>query len=140
MKKSFNENFSNSLTLYEKHVTRSKKVVLFPENDRVKIVLSLTRPHGRNCIRTQYFLLKQTNKQTNKKKTSSKKGKETKKTKLVVNFEFYSKMFTLVIEFKIHNGGRSVSRIQETRVNLFWLKHFVLDTSFLCSMEQQACS
>ena len=67
-------NFLNSLTLYEKHVTRSKKVVLFPEIDRVKIDLSLTRPHGRNCIRTQYFLLKQTNKQT-KKKTSTKKRK-----------------------------------------------------------------
>ena len=33
-----------------------------------------------NCIRTQYFLLKKTSKQTNKQNTHKKKEKETKKT------------------------------------------------------------
>ena len=36
----------------------AKKVVLFPEISRVKIFLSLTRPHSRMCIRIYIFNLK----------------------------------------------------------------------------------
>ena len=47
---------------------RSKKVVLFPEIDRVKKFLSLTRPHSQMCIRIYIFSFKQKNTQTNSKR------------------------------------------------------------------------
>ena len=32
-------------------LSETKKIVLFPEIDRVKIFMSLTRPHSRMCIK-----------------------------------------------------------------------------------------
>ena len=59
---------------------------MFPEIDRVKIFLSLTRPYSRICIRIYIFnFKKQTNKQKKKQKTkqnkNTKKEKETKEKK-----------------------------------------------------------
>ena len=60
---------------------RHKKVVLFPEIDRVKFFSSLTRPHSRMCIRIHVFnFKKQTNKPKNK---NTKKAKETKEEKRI---------------------------------------------------------
>ena len=68
-----------------------KEVVLFPEIDRVKFFLSLTRPHSQMIIRIHIFNFKKqqtnskktnkTNKQINKQKP--KKAKETKEEKTI---------------------------------------------------------
>ena len=51
-------------------LTEAKKVVLFPENSRVKIFLSLTRPHSQMCIRIK-----------KKKKKTKQEDKENQKRK-----------------------------------------------------------
>ena len=48
------------------HESGQKKVVLFPEIGRVKMFLSLTRPHNQMCVRIYVFKLKK--QQTNKNK------------------------------------------------------------------------
>ena len=53
-----------------------KKVVLFPEIDRLKIFLSLTSLHSQMCIRIFFFNFK---KQTNKQKKNTKKQTKQKK-------------------------------------------------------------
>ena len=53
-----------------------KKVVLFPEIDRLKIFLSLTCLHSQMCIRIFFFNFK---KQTNKQKKNTKKQTKQKK-------------------------------------------------------------
>ena len=63
--------FKRELQIYV--VKANKKVVLFPEIGRVKILLSLTRPHSRMCIRVCIFNFKKT-KQNNTKQ----KGKKSK--------------------------------------------------------------
>ena len=55
-----------------------KKVVLFPEIDRIKIFLSLTRPLNRMCIRIYIFNLKKKN---NKPTAATKKSINQKKQK-----------------------------------------------------------
>ena len=52
-----------------------KKVVLFPEIDRLKKFLSLTSLHCQMCIRIFFFNFK---KQTNKQKKNTKKANKTK--------------------------------------------------------------
>ena len=59
-----------------------KKVVLFLEIGRLKIFLSLTRPHCRMCIGIYTFIFKK-NKQRNKQKNKNKKAKEIKKEKRI---------------------------------------------------------
>ena len=51
------------------------KVVLFPEIGLVKIFLSFTHPHSRNCVRIYAFIFK---KQKSKKNKTTKKAIETK--------------------------------------------------------------
>ena len=56
------------------HYGRPKKVVLFPDIGRVKIFLSLIRPHCQMCIRIYIFNFTKTKRQNKK----TKKAKETK--------------------------------------------------------------
>ena len=71
---------------------RPKKVVLFPEIGRVKLFLSLTRPHSRMCIRVLSFSFK---KQTSKQKAPKiqKKAKETKEEKRIFPENRLKKIF-----------------------------------------------
>ena len=57
---------------------------MFPEIDRVKIFLSLTRPYSRICIRIYIFnFKKQTSKKQQQQQQEYKKAKETKKEKRI---------------------------------------------------------
>ena len=64
-----------------------KKVALFLDIGRVKIFLSLTRPHSRMCIKIYIFnFKKQTNNQKNQKQKKTrfqKKEKETEEEKRI---------------------------------------------------------
>ena len=61
-----------------------EEVVLFPEIDRVKFFLSLTRPHSQMIIRIHIFdFKKQANKETNKQNKNTNKAKETKGEKRI---------------------------------------------------------
>ena len=53
----------------------SKKIVLFPEIGRVRIFLSLTRPHSRMCIRINIFSLKKRDQEDKKQKKKTKEEK-----------------------------------------------------------------
>ena len=69
------------MVIHSRYIGKAKKkVVLFPEIGRVKIFISLTRPHSRMCMAIYIFnFKKQTNKQ--KKKREYKKSKKKKTTK-----------------------------------------------------------
>ena len=57
-----------------------KKVALFPEIGRVKIFLSLNRPHSRMCIKIYIFnFKKQTNNQKNQKQKKTRLQKKRKR-------------------------------------------------------------
>ena len=80
---SVSDNFSqNSNVMWNYNEVKPKKVVLFPEIDRIKIFISLTQPHSRMCIRIYLFNFKKS-KQTSKQKTNkkTKKAKECKEKK-----------------------------------------------------------
>ena len=79
-------------------LTEAKKVVLFPENSRVKIFLSLTRPHSQMCIRI--------------KKKKKKQNKKTKKIKRE-NLTGYN---NIVCEFAL----RTIDLLDRV-VNFSWL-------------------
>ena len=80
---SVSDNFSrNSNVMWNYNEVKPKKVVLFPEIGRIKIVISLSHPQSRMCIRIYLFNFKKS-KQTNKQKTNkkTKKAKESKEKK-----------------------------------------------------------
>ena len=80
---SYAKTFQNQKVFKTKTTGKAiKKKVLFPEIGRVKILLSLTRPHSRMCSRIYIFNFK--NEQTNKQKSKNKKNpKETKEEKRI---------------------------------------------------------
>ena len=63
-----------------------RKIVSFPEIDRVKKFLSLTRPHSRICIRIYIFNFKK------QQKKAIKKAKETKEENIISSENRLKKM------------------------------------------------
>ena len=77
------------MVIHSRYIGKAKKkVVLFPEIGRVKIFISLTRPHSRMCMAIYIFnFKKQTNKQK-KKREYKKKQKKKQQKKLMKKREY----------------------------------------------------
>ena len=91
-------------------VRPNKKVILFLEIGRVKIFLSLTRPHSRMCIRVCIFdFKKQTNKQKKNKDTKKKQKKLKKKREYLRKIDL--KKFEVCEDFCRHSPASPETRV-----------------------------
>ena len=83
------------MAIHSRYIGKAKKkVVLFPEIGRVKIFISLTRPHSRMCMAIYIFNFK---KQTNKQKKKQEYKKNKKKTKEVNEEKRISPKYPLIL-------------------------------------------